>query len=53
MPKKTINEKTITSIFSSKKNDYDKSKVLLPEEMIKKLTDKVVEESIARKISRD
>ena len=36
MPKKTINEKTITSTFSSKKNDYDKSKVLLPEEMIKK-----------------
>ena len=53
MSKKTINEKTITSIFSSEKNDYDKSKVLLPEEMIKKLTDKVVEESIARKISRD
>lgn len=53
MSKKTINEKTIASIFSSEKNDYDKSKVLLPEEMIKKLTDKVVEESTARKISRD
>lgn len=53
MSKKTIDEKTITSIFSSEKNDYDKSKVFLSEEMIKKLTDKVVEESIVRKISRD
>lgn len=53
MLKKTINEKIITSIFSSEKNDYDKSKVFLPEEMIKKMTDKVIEESTARKISRD
>lgn len=53
MSKKTINEKTIASIFSNEKNDYNKSKVFLPEEMIKKLTDKVAEENITRKISRD
>ena len=53
MSNKAINEKTIASIFSSEKKDYDKSKVLLPEEMIKKMTDKIIEENEARKIDVD